>query len=383
MDRTEAIEWVVSVCEGLLRKSQVTTLSILVASTLTATRLSLAGIGRELAQDQDKAAKHTIKRVWRFITNERVEPVEVMPAILTRLLRRKLKWHRKRPDRRPLLISFDWTKVRSFHVLMAAIVVEGRALPLCWQSYKDKVQGKSQNALEEAMLLRVKAALPEGLNVVILADRGFRRASLVQTCQRLGLGYLIRICDDVIVEVGGCRAWRGNLKHYPVRKGDCRGFRNVGYRKDGVVTTNLIVRWKMGLPKDKDQPWYLVTSLPLGRGRPRKLSDLYTLRFDIEELFRDTKNEHLGWSLGKTRVTRADRLDRLILIAALAYMLLVGLGLWCREHMDPRRWCTNTRKRELSAFAIGRIMLRRTATAVASLIDLLLRNLATPEGNWG
>src|SRR5690606_14336074 len=255
--------WVVSVCEGLLRKSQVTTLSILVASTLTATRLSLAGIGRELAQDQDKAAKHTIKRVWRFITNERVEPVEVMPAILTRLLRRKLKWHRKRPDRRPLLISFDWTKVRSFHVLMAAIVVEGRALPLCWQSYKDKVQGKSQNALEEAMLLRVKAALPEGLNVVILADRGFRRASLVQTCQRLGLGYLIRICDDVIVEVGGCRAWRGNLKHYPVRKGDCRGFRNVGYRKDGVVTTNLIVRWKMGLPKDKDQPWYLVTSLPL------------------------------------------------------------------------------------------------------------------------
>lgn len=383
MDRTEAIDWVVSVCEGLLRKSQVTTLSILVASTLTATRLSLAGIGRELAQDQDKAAKHTIKRVWRFITNERVEPVEVMPAILTRLLRRKLKWHRKRPDRRPLLISFDWTKVRSFHVLMAAIVVEGRALPLCWQSYKDKVQGKSQNALEEAMLLRVKAALPEGLNVVILADRGFRRASLVQTCQRLGLGYLIRICDDVIVEVGGCRAWRGNLKHYPVRKGDCRGFRNVGYRKDGVVTTNLIVRWKMGLPKDKDQPWYLVTSLPLGRGRPRKLSDLYTLRFDIEELFRDTKNEHLGWSLGKTRVTRADRLDRLILIAALAYMLLVGLGLWCREHMDPRRWCTNTRKRELSAFAIGRIMLRRTATAVASVIDLLLRNLATPEGNWG
>src|SRR5690606_39833966 len=104
----------------------------------------------------------------------------------------------------------------------------------------------------------------------------------------------------------------------------------------------------------KDQPWHLIASLPLGRGRPRKLSDMYALRFDIEELFRDAKNEHLGWSLAKTRVSRADRLDRLILIGALAYVLLMGLGLWCREHLDPRKWCTNKRKKELSAFAIGK-----------------------------
>lgn len=65
MDRTEAIAWVVSVCDGLLRKSQVTTLSILVASALSSMRLSLAGIGREMAKAEDKAAKHAIKKVWR------------------------------------------------------------------------------------------------------------------------------------------------------------------------------------------------------------------------------------------------------------------------------------------------------------------------------
>src|SRR5690606_39045297 len=110
----------------LLRKSQVTTLSILVASALSSMRLSLAGIGRELAAAEDTSAKHAIKRVWRFITNHRVEPAEVMLPVMTRLWRRKLRWHAKRPDRRPLLIDLDWTKVRRFHVLMAAVVVEGR-----------------------------------------------------------------------------------------------------------------------------------------------------------------------------------------------------------------------------------------------------------------
>jgi hypothetical protein len=379
MDRKDAMIWVLSVCT-CLRLSQAKTLSVLVAATLSAMRLSLAGIGRELAAAENKAAKHTIKRVWRFIANPRIEPADIMPQVVNRLWRRRLKWHGKHPQRRPLLVSLDWTKVRSLHVLMAAIVVQGRALPFCWESYADKVQGKSQNALEQAMLLRIKAALPEGVRVVILADRGFRRAKLLETCQHLGLDYLIRICQDVMVQT---HDWRGNLKHLPVRRGMCRGFGDVSYRSDGLVKTNLIVRWKQGLKGDKDQPWYLVTSLPLGPQRAGKLSDLYALRFDIEELFRDAKNEHLGWSLAKTRIKRADRLDRLILVMAMAYLLLVALGLWCREHQDPRRWCTNRRKNELSAFAIARVMLDRLRVAIVELIRLLLRSLATVQGNWG
>ena len=156
------------------------------------------------------------------------------------------------------------------------------------------------------------------------------------------------------------------------------------YRQDAVVRTNLITRWKRGLPPKKDQPWYLVTSLPVkGRRAAEKLSDLYALRFDIEELFRDTKNEHLGWSLGKTRVKRADRLDRLILIAALAYVLLVALGLWCRRHRPARLWATNRRRNELSAFSIGRVMWDRECRRIQPLIRLLISSLATTEGNWG
>jgi hypothetical protein len=396
MDRTDAIAWVLSLCTGLLRKSQAKTLSDLVGAALGATRMNLAEVGRQLASAGDapgakwKAAKHAIKRVWRFIANERVEPVDVMPVVMTRLWRRKLKWHAKRPDRRPLLVSLDWTKVRGFHTLMAAVVVQGRALPWCWESYKDQVQGKSQNALEYALMARLKAALPAEVRIVILADRGFGRAALVQECQKLGLDYLVRVGADVKVKLqgGGTRGasgrWQGNLKDYPLHHGQCLGWTNVEYRADGLVITNLIARWKKGLAGDQDQPWYLVTSLPVPRrDAAERLSDLYALRFDIEEWFRDSKNEHLGWSLAKTRITRPDRLDRLILILALAYLLLVAVGLWCRAHYPPKLWASNNRVRELSAFAIGRVMRGRVRLVVARLIDLLLRSLATPQGNWG
>lgn len=381
MDRTEAIAWVVSLCSGLLRASQSKTLGILVAAALSATRLTLAGIGREAAALSDSAAKHAIKRAWRFIANPRVEPAAAMPALMNRLWRRRLAWHARKPRRRPLLVSLDWTDVRRLHTLMAAVVVEGRALPLCWQSYASRVEGRSQNALEYAMLLNLKAALPAGVGIVILADRGFGRAELAAQCQRLGMGYLVRVCPDVTVKAGG---WRGVLRHYPLSRGDCHGWSGVEYRSDGLVTTNLIARWKQGLPEGKDEPWYLITSLPLKRrGEARRVSDLYAKRFDIEELFRDAKNPHLGWSLAKTRIRRPDRLDRLILIAAVAYVLLVALGLWCRRHRPPRTWASNNRVGELSAFAIGRVMLGRLRVAIPALINLLLRLLATTKGNWG
>jgi hypothetical protein len=383
MDRTKAIDWVISLCIDVLLKSQAKTLAHLVAGALWAHRLSLAGIGRAMAERTDSAAKYAIKRAWRFITNPRIEPVEVMPALMNRLWRRKLRWHARRPDRRPVLVSFDWTKVRQFHTLMAAVVVQGRALPLCWESYRSKVEGKSQNALEYAMLVKISSVLGPEVRIVILADRGFGRAELIEQCQKLGLGYLIRICNDVIVEG---RAWSGNLKDYPLKRGDCRLWKDVRYRADALVTTHLVLRWKKGLQGAKDQPWYLATSLAgSGPAAARQISDLYALRFDIEELFRDAKNEHLGWSLAKTRIRKADRLDRLILIAAIAYVLLVALGLWCREHRPARLWASNNRKDELSAFAIGRIMLHRLHLAIRSLIPPLLDALLPLEPNkkWG
>ncbi len=75
-------------------------------------------------------------------------------------------------------------------------------------------------------------------------------------------------------------------------------------------------------------------------------------------------------------MTRADRLDRLLLIAALAYVLLAALGLWCRQNRPARLWASNNRWNDLSAFAIARVMFTRERRRATTPIRLLPTSLA-------
>src|SRR5205814_3848057 len=86
----------------------------------------------------------------------------------------------------------------------------------------------------------------------------------------------------------------------------------------------------------------------------------YGRRMSVEELFRDHKSRRNGQALRNTRIRKAERFDRFLLILALASILLVGLGLQARLDFDPSAWCTNRRARECSVFTIGKAMLSRT-----------------------
>jgi hypothetical protein len=369
MDRKDAIAWVLSVCANSLRLSQVKTLSELVAGALKVSRVSLAQIGRHLLGSP--AAKHRIKRTWRFVANERVEAIDAMRGVVRRLLKR----HKKKP----LLVALDWTDIRGFCTLMAAAVMKGRAVPLVWATYRKWELHRSQNNLEEGLLYVLRSMIPETVKVVLLADRGFGRTELARLCQeRLHFHYVIRVSPDVYVRGS---EYRGKLLDLPVRRGVCRVLRDVEYRKEEPVRQNVVVRWKYGLPPDRDECWFLMTDLDRS---PRGLSELYGQRMTVEEFFRDGKNKRNGWSLRDTLITRPDRIDRLLLILALAYILLVGLGLRARQRFRPSAWCSSNRQAECSDFTIGLIMLdhmnlspQEAFTAVASATAKAVR------GNWG
>jgi Transposase DDE domain len=335
------VGWVVAVTSNLL-PSQSATLAALVAAVCRCERVNLATIGRRMAGAV--AAKHTIKRAWRFTCNRRVEVADAMAGVIRRLARRRKK---------PLLISFDWTDVRSFHTLMAAACIGGRAVPLLWVSYTGSKLRRSQNALEERLLRRLKALLPPSCPVTILADRGFGRAEWAAACRELNSRYVVRIKPDVTV---ACPRYRGVLRKYPTWKGMAQVLRGVDYRKDRRVKHNIVVRWRPDLPRGRDEPWYLMTDLD---GRAERICELYARRMSVEELFRDCKGRRNGQSLRDTRIGRTDRFDRFLLVVALAYLLLVGAGLRARLDYDPSAWCTTRRAGECSAFTIGKAMIDR------------------------
>jgi hypothetical protein len=366
MLRSQAIAWVVSVCSASLRLSQAKTLAILVASVMHVQRVSLANIGRMM----QGRVKHQIKRCWRFCANKRVESADAMRGIVAKLLKKRKK---------KLLIAVDWVDIKGFQTLMASAVLKGRSTPIAWASTTNHVYDghKSRNAFEESLLLVLRDMIPRTIKVVILADRGFGRTALATFCQQQKFGYVIRIKPSVTVRLHG---FCGKLLDYPVKKGIAKVLKRVSYRSDEAVTQSVVVRWPKDLPQKRDECWFLMTDQP---GTAYQLCKLYGRRMTIEQLFRDDKSKRNGWSLRDTKITRPDRLDRLLLILAIAYLLLCGIGLIAKQQFTPSAWCSTNRQIECSLYTIGLIMIDkmnvRPPIAFAAVVDLS----ETVAPNWG
>lgn len=367
MNRQDANAWVWSVMVGLL-PSQINTLADLVGAALSVARVSLAEIGRRLL---GTAAKHGIKRCWRFTANRRVVVSDAMRGVVHALLKGK-RWRRK-----PLVIALDWVEVRTFHTLVAAAVRRGRAVPLLWASYPEWHLSKSQNNLEEGLLRLLKTILPPHVRVILLADRGFGRTEMARLCQHLGFHYVIRIRSDVWVK---CHGFRGKLQDYPVKKGLCRSLRCLEYRKKDPIEQRVIVRWKKGLPPRRDECWFLMSDLSHSALR---LSELYAGRMTIEEFFRDQKNRRGGWALRNTQIQTAGNFDRLLLILVVAYLLLTGLGLVAQQRYQSGEWSSTNRARECSDFTIGQRMVERMQVPIDKIVAALIESLFDTAPNWG
>jgi Transposase DDE domain len=365
MHRKDAIAWVATVCAASLRLSQAKTLAILVASAMRVERISLANIGRHAVG----TAKHQIKRCWRFCANDRIETADAMRGVLKRLLHKRKK---------ALLVAVDWVDIKGYQTLVASAVLKGRSTPICWASCQGHVYDghRSRNAFEESLLLTLRSMIPQRVKVILLADRGFGRCALAAFCRRQGFSYLIRIKPKVNVQFNG---FQGKLLDYPVFKGIAKVLKDVAYRSDGAVTQNVVIRWRKNLPPKRDECWFLMTDLS---GTAEQLCALYGRRMTIEQLFRDSKSKRNGWALRDTQITTPQRLDRLILILAIAYLLLCGIGLLAQKAHKPSAWCSSS-KSQCSLYLIGLTMLDKLRAAPAQAFAAVLELSEEVARNWG
>jgi len=328
-------------------------------------RVALANIGRRMLGN----ARHQIKRCWRFCNNDRVEPADAMRGVVRRLVKKR---------RKPLLVALDWVEVRGYQTLVASAVLKGRSTPLCWASCEGHTYDgqRSRNAFEESLLLVLRSMVPARVKVILLADRGFGRCALAAFLRRQGFSYLIRIQPKVTVKLKG---FSGKLLDYPVLKGVARVLKDVAYRSDGAVEQHVVVRWKPGLPPKRDECWFLMTDLA---GTAHQLCALYARRMTIEQLFRDHKSKRNGWALRDTQLKTPQRLDRLLLILAIAYLLLCGVGLIAQQTHKPSAWCSSS-KDLCSVFRIGLIMIAKLATTAAQAFHAVLDLSESMAGKWG
>ena len=358
----EITAWVLG-CFTTLRRSQQKTLGVLVEAAVRVHHVTLAALGRRMRGPA--RAKHRIKRVDRFLGNDRVEPAEAMAGVARRLLRKRSK---------PVVVLLDWVDIRQFMVLVAAVSLRGRALPLVWAAYEKWEFFRSQNALEEGLVAALRVVLGPTRRAVVVADRGFGRVSFARHLRQHGFHYVLRVKGKVWID---CPGYWGRLDRLGLQPGQQRRETSVLYGKQHRFATTLALRWEPGTR----EPWLLMTDLGCGLDA---VMSLYRQRMRIEELFRDQKNVRNGWALRQTQIRRKERLERLLLVLAVAYVVLFACGLLMASRRDGRDWSSSRKVGRSSLWTVGRLLLPHVRFSFARAVAALVAALGHEEVlNWG
>jgi hypothetical protein len=325
-----------------LVSTQATNLALLVSAILKKQTLCLSELARAYPVPAERRVEspkhcllHRLKRLWRFIANERVNATELQLALVSHTIFRlgSPRW---------VGLAIDWTMFDTslpsgermrYQVLRIAIPRKGRALPLLQLAYdRDRLPAdKSQNQLEQEALLSVVGALPEGVRPVVLADRGFRRASFIRWLQEHHLDYVVRIKKGSCITEEDGRRWK--LGEEGLNPGELRFSRRVRYGlyhdRPRDLWTNVTLCWRVPKSKWRDprrqrswpkEPWYLATSLHSAKAA----ASWYWQRGWIEQSFKDSKSR---FGLGEVQVGSPERLSRLLsaLTIALSWLTLAAL----------------------------------------------------------
>ena len=330
----------INLAAPFLVPTQKTNLALLVSAILKKQTLCLSELARAYPTPEKRRTPapkhdllHRVKRLWRFTDNERVDATEVQLALVAHTVAR-LGYPRL------LGLAIDWTMFDTtlpsgermrYQVLRIAVPRKGRALPLLQLAYDrdDLSPNKSQNQIEQEALLAVIGALPMGVRPVVLADRGFHRASFIAWLERHGLGYVVRIKKGSCITEKDGKRWK--LGEEGLKLGEMRFAEGARYGlyhdRPRELWINVALRRRVSKSRARDprreqpeEPWYLATSFE----DAKSAASWYWQRGWIEQSFKDAKGR---FGLAGVRVGSPERLSRLLmaLTIALSWLTLMGL----------------------------------------------------------
>jgi len=240
-----------------------------------------------------------------------------------------------------LYVSLDTTLFWDEYCLIRlAVVHRGRALPLAWRVLKHPSASVSFDEYDE-VLRQAARYLPQGVKVILLADRGFIHTKAMSAMRKLGWHYRIRLKSSTWIwrsRGGWCQP-----KAFHLNRGDVRCFHNVKlHKKQGYGPVHVI----FGRNNLNGELWAVVSDEPT----TLQTFSEYALRFDIEETFLDDQSS--GWNLQKSEIRSVCDLSRLCFILAISTLYVTAQGVEVIAQ-GKRRWVDTHWFRGNSYFRIG------------------------------
>jgi hypothetical protein len=275
-----------------------------------AASLAVSTIGRALAQSRGLDPRHAVKQVDRLLSNSRLQVWELFASWVPMVL----------AERTEATVALDWTDFEQDDqtTLCAYLLTNhGRATPLVWLTVRKSELRGVRNDVEDAVLHRLKEVLPPGVQVTVLADRGFGDTALYALLQHeLRFDFVVRFRGSIIVEAEGGAV---EARDWLAPSGRAKRLVRPKLTRDGYEVPAVVVVHAKGM----SEPWCLATSLDAPAG---DIIKRYSRRFTIEESFRDAKDWRFGMGLSAARLGDPKRRDRLLLVSAMAVALLTLLG---------------------------------------------------------
>ncbi len=229
-------------------------------------------------------------------------------------------------------------------ILFVAVAYRGRALPLLWRMLP--APGCSEFSEQKALLSEVVALVPTATEVTLLADREYGSIAVTRWCLTQGWHFCLRLKKNRWFV--GADGQRKQIVSLPLTPGG-RCFAG-DIRLPALPEHRLSLCCGWSRDNKDDEPWYILSDLPVNSQTFYRVLALYNVRFHIEEMFRDFK-EH-GFRLETTHLRDPERVSRLLLCVCLAFIWLMNAGVWASKRGLRRRIDRHT-TRQFSYFQIG------------------------------
>lgn len=306
--------------------SQLDTLGYILVGVVQSMSSQLAKIARAMPLDTTELSKE--QRLRRFLDNERLSQTEHYHPLIRAGL------HGLKGQRVQLLI--DRVLLRDQHnILVVSLGFRRRSIPLVWQALPHR--GASGLTDQQALIQAAAALLPPQVRISVHGDSEFRSRRLFVWLRSQGYDAMLGVRGDVRIyaEHLGARNGQALLEFVPALPGQAARGRRRCHRtspvcylsdvavgeQDRVGPVNLVAWWE----RDDDSKVILhavMTNLPA----TAQTKAYGKRRMWIENVFRDWQSG--GFHLDQCGLPDSSRVERLLLVLAIAYLWLVSVGRW-------------------------------------------------------
>ena len=219
----------------------------------------------------DCADKSKEQYVSRFLSNPLVAPVRVMEGFVPEIIRHAAR------NGQTVILMLDQSKISAgFECLMVSLRIGDRAIPVAWRVIA--TEGPIGFDIQEPLLEDVARMVPEGVRILLAADRFYGTGKLISWCQQHHWEYRIRLKGNLTLRHEGGEIATGEAAQ--------AGMNSLLNAQLGHVTIHIGIIHE----KQHPEPWMIAMNETPSR---HKVLD-YGMRWGIEAMFSDFKSRGFG-----------------------------------------------------------------------------------------